>query len=69
MIDLFLTAQAIQKHLERLDWKYCFIGGLALQRWGEPRVTQDIDLTVFAGLGNEIPYIRELLQHYLPYAS
>src|SRR5438552_3575923 len=25
-------------------WRFCIIGGLALQRWGEPRLTRDIDI-------------------------
>ncbi|HEX4385567.1 MAG TPA: hypothetical protein VH083_21550 [Myxococcales bacterium] len=29
--------------------KFCFIGGLAVQRWGEPRMTRDIVHKVFAG--------------------
>ena len=24
----------------------CFIGGIAVQRWGAPRVTQDVDMTI-----------------------
>lgn len=32
---------------------FCFIGGIAIQRWGEPRVTKDVDLTVFSGFKNE----------------
>ena len=38
--------------LER-HWQFCFIGGVAVQRWGEPRLTQDVDLTVLTGVGNE----------------
>ncbi|MFT7552897.1 MAG: hypothetical protein ACI9BV_003226, partial [Rhodothermales bacterium] len=33
--------------------EFCFIGGLALQRWGEVRQTDDIDLTVWCPLGEE----------------
>lgn len=64
MIELFLLAQQIQNLCERYDWKFCFIGGLALQRWGEPRVTKDIDLTVLTGFGDEEPYIERFLQHF-----
>jgi hypothetical protein len=27
-------------------WRFCFIGGIAVQRWGEPRFTADADLTL-----------------------
>ncbi len=26
-------------------WRFCFIGGVAQQRWGEPRLTEDVVLT------------------------
>lgn len=42
-------------------WRFCFIGGVALQRWGEPRFTADVDLTLLTGFGNEEPYIDALL--------
>jgi hypothetical protein len=64
MIDLLQVAQTLQNLAESRDWKFCFIGGLALQRWGEPRVTVDIDMTLFTGFGGELPYIRQLLKHY-----
>jgi hypothetical protein len=46
--------------LER-QWQFCFIGGVAVQRWGEPRLTQDVDLTVLTGLGNEERFTDALL--------
>jgi hypothetical protein len=46
--------------LER-DWQFCFIGGVAVQRWGEPRFTQDVDLTVLTGLGNEEHFTDALI--------
>jgi hypothetical protein len=27
-------------------WRFCFIGGVAVQRWGEPRETVDVDATL-----------------------
>jgi hypothetical protein len=64
MIDLFDVAGELQVFFIARNWKYCFIGGLALQRWGEPRITQDIDCTLFTGFGNEISFIRDLSRHY-----
>ena len=42
----------------------CFIGGLAVQRWGEPRLTQDADVSVVTGFGNEQPYIDAVLASF-----
>lgn len=47
-------------------WQYCFIGGLAVQRWGNPRYTQDVDLTLLTGFGNEQPFIESFLAHFPP---
>ena len=64
MIDLFDTAQELQNFFAARKWRFCFIGGLALQRWGEPRVTQDVDCTLFTGFGSEESFISELAKHY-----
>lgn len=47
-----------------MNLKFCFIGGIAIQRWGEPRVTDDLDVTVLTGFGNESPVIQTMLQRY-----
>ena len=64
MIDLFQVAEDVQTLCIRQGWRFCFIGGLAIQRWGEPRVTKDVDLTLLTGFGGEQPYIDALLQRY-----
>lgn len=47
-------------------WQYCFIGGIAVQRWGEPRFTADADLTLLTGFGNEERFVDPLLSHFHP---
>lgn len=47
--------------MDSRGWRFCFIGGVALQRWGENRITRDIDLTLLTGFGGERVYIEELL--------
>jgi hypothetical protein len=42
---LFSAALEIQEFLGHAGDRFCFIGGVALQRWGQPRLTQDVDLT------------------------
>ena len=53
MQDLFLLADDVQSFCQVRGWRFCFIGGIALQRWGEPRLTGDVDLTILTGLGRE----------------
>jgi nucleotidyltransferase AbiEii toxin of type IV toxin-antitoxin system len=62
--EVIRAAAELQAVCEEKRWRYCFIGGLALQRWGEPRETVDVDLTLIAGFGTEAPFIRELLARF-----
>ncbi len=64
MKTLFQTAAELQTFLEKEKYKFCFIGGIALQRWGEPRVTVDVDVTLLTGFGGEKPFIQTLLAAY-----
>jgi hypothetical protein len=64
MKSLFQVAEQLDEALADRGWLYCFIGGIALQRWGQPRLTTDIDVTVLTGIGSEISYIDELLSLY-----
>ncbi len=61
MIELFNEASELQRLLESDGWEFFFVGGLALQIWGEPRLTTDIDLTVFTDLQNETQKVERLL--------
>lgn len=66
MIEILRTAMRLQKVCEMAGWKFCFIGGLANQRWGELRITRDADATIFTGFGNESPVIARLLEEFEP---
>jgi hypothetical protein len=64
MNPVFAAAHDLQQFCMQAGWRFCFIGGVAVQRWGEPRFTQDADLTLLSGFGNEEGYIDHLLAHY-----
>lgn len=66
MIRLFRAARALQQALDAHGWRFCYIGGIALQHWGEPRVTRDLDISIFTGFGSEEPIIDALLSMYTP---
>jgi hypothetical protein len=40
------------------------IGGLAVQRWGEPRLTRDVDVTVIVALGSEERMVDQALSQF-----
>jgi len=61
---LFEAAADICKFFDSRGWDHCIIGGLAVQRWGEPRTTLDVDLTLLTRFGNEQEYIDAILANY-----
>lgn len=63
---LLAAAADIQAFCARKGWQTCVIGGLAVQRWGEPRQTRDVDLTLLTGLGSEARFVDPLLEAYRP---
>ena len=64
MNGLFRAARQLQEFCDARGWRSCFIGGLAVQRWGQPRLTVDVDLTLLAGFGNEAAFVDPLLAAY-----
>ncbi|MBI5242456.1 MAG: nucleotidyl transferase AbiEii/AbiGii toxin family protein [Elusimicrobia bacterium] len=64
MKSLFRAGLELQNFFQRKGWRFCFIGGLALQRWGEPRLTVDVDVSLLTGFGNEGEFVEALLAAY-----
>ncbi len=60
------AAWEAQQKLSRAGFHFCFIGGLALQRWGEPRYTQDVDLTLLCPFGEELTIGQRLAELFQP---
>ena len=60
------AAGDVQRYCQQQDWRFCFIGGVAVQRWGEPRLTQDVDLTLLTGFGDEEKFVDALLKELKP---
>ena len=66
MNALLATAAEIQNFLRQAGERFCIIGGVALQRWGEPRFTRDVDLTLLCPYGEEAPLAERLLKTFSP---
>ena len=64
MEDIIRAAHTLQKFCSDRDWSFCFIGGVALQHWGRPRLTRDVDLCLLTGFGSEESFVDELLKNY-----
>jgi hypothetical protein len=61
---IYEAACDLQGFCENRDWRFCFIGGIAVLRWGDARATQDADLTLITGFGNEVHFIDPLLKAF-----
>lgn len=66
MRSLLQAGARVQTQLAARGFRFCFIGGIANFRWGTPRLTNDLDLTVLAGFGGEGPIITALLEDFAP---
>lgn len=66
MTEVLRAAVDLQTLCDRHRWRYCFIGGLAVLRWGEPRETVDVDLTLVTGFSGEDVFIRALTGVFEP---
>ena len=66
MNDILCAAVEVCKCLRAVGHPFCLIGGIALQRWGEPRMTVDVDATVLSEFGNEGHVVRQLLKTLRP---
>ncbi len=66
MNALLQAASDIQDYLRTAGEKFCVIGGVALQRWGEPRFTRDVDLTLLCPYGAEAAPVEKLLAAFTP---
>lgn len=64
MNALLDAAKEVGDFFGERGWSYCVIGGLAVQRWGEPRTTLDADLTLLAGWGEEERFARAILWRF-----
>ncbi|HVV52794.1 MAG TPA: hypothetical protein VHO06_24245 [Polyangia bacterium] len=66
MNEVFRAAADLQAFCDTQGWRQALIGGLAVLRWGEPRETVDVDLTLLTGFRDEDRLIRLLLERYRP---
>jgi hypothetical protein len=64
MNALLATASQVQGFCDARGWPNCIIGGIAVLRWGEPRVTRDVDVALLTGFGREENFIDPLLEAY-----
>ena len=65
-MSLLEVAAEIAEFLESRQVQYVILGGLAVQHWGEPRTTRDVDVTVLAAPGQFEAFVNEALKKFRP---
>ena len=60
------AAVEVHRALQQARVQFCIIGGIAVQRWGQPRTTLDVDVTVMAEFGQEAPIIQTIVSLFDP---
>lgn len=61
---IVLAALELQQALQDFGRPFCFIGGLALQRWGQPRFTSDADATLLTDWVDDEAAVDYLLARF-----
>ena len=66
MQSLVDVALEVQTFCESQGWRFAIIGGMALQIWGEERLTKDVDLTILTQYVLDEQVIDRLLERFVP---
>ncbi|MEM6655443.1 MAG: hypothetical protein AAF596_06540 [Planctomycetota bacterium] len=64
MIEVLKAAKAIQQFFDEQRWDFAFIGGIAVNRWGRARTTNDADVCLFTDFGSEELFIDAVLSRF-----
>lgn len=62
--QVLVFAAEVTRVLDELGLEACVIGGVANARWGEPRHTADVDVTISLQFGMESEAVRKLLSRF-----
>lgn len=63
---LYAAALDLQSLCREQSWSFCFIGGLAVQRWAVERFTKDADITLMTDFIHDEEFMRVLLARFEP---
>ncbi len=61
---LLIAAEEVQQFCTRRNWRFCFIGGIAVQHWGEARLTRDAALLELKDDASALERLEELLARH-----
>lgn len=65
-MSVLKAAEEIALFLEKRNVPYVIVGGLAVQYWGEPRTTRDVDVTVMVPADHLEDFLNKTLKRFRP---
>ena len=65
-MEVLKAAIHVAKWLEEQSIRHFFIGGIALQYWGEPRLTKDVDVTVLVAPEDFEGFLDKAIKAFKP---
>jgi predicted nucleotidyltransferase len=65
-VEVLKAAIQVAKWLEKQSIRHFFIGGIALQYWGEPRLTKDVDVTVLVAPEDFEGFLDKAIKAFRP---
>jgi predicted nucleotidyltransferase len=65
-VEVLKAAIHVAKWLEEQSIRHFFIGGIALQYWGEPRLTKDVDVTVLVAPEDFEGFLDKAIKGFRP---
>jgi len=63
-VEVFDALKEIASFLKKKRFRFALIGGLAASCRGRARTTNDVDLTLWAELGEELPILKAILKGF-----
>jgi hypothetical protein len=65
-VEVLKAAIQVAKWLEEQSIRHFFIGGIALQYWGEPRLTRDVEVTVLVAPEDFEGFLDKAIKAFRP---
>jgi predicted nucleotidyltransferase len=65
-VEVLEAAVQVAEWLEEQGIRHFFIGGIALQYWGEPRLTRDVDVTVLVAPDDFDTFLDRAIKAFKP---
>lgn len=66
MLAIYEAAWEMHTYLTKQKIPYVVIGGIAVQKWGQPRLTKDVDLTISVPVEKTEAFVKKVAVRFKP---